>query len=101
MALDQERFKDQRRFYWFIVDGEICWNAKDHGFEIWLRTPLFGFGIARNWWSFTYISKSNRIWFGLLSRQPGYDGEKIYRWCWDREKVISTVFRKETKEPRK
>lgn len=93
MPLDRERW-ESKKFYWFIIDGEVGWN-KVGGWEWWIRTPLFGFGMSRNWYSFEYTSKTNRIWFGLISRQPTFEGEKMYRWSWDKEKVAATVYGRE------
>jgi len=86
MALDVARF-NRRDFYWFVLDAML---SKDElGWQLFFRTPLFGFGLMRNWQGYHFTRRTNGWWFGLLVRWPSGDGDKMYRWNWEKESVVA------------
>jgi hypothetical protein len=87
MALNREAM-NQKWIFWFIVDGAFAYD--DKGWMMYIRTPLFGLSIKRNWQSFVYMGRTNRFWGGLISRWPTdmERGDSMYVWNWEREKAV-------------
>lgn len=87
MALDRERW-NQRRFYSVLFCAFFAHDGI--GWEFVLKTPLFGFLIARQWISIysTTNARMNLKWFGLLTRWTIEGGGIMYRWNWDNKEAV-------------
>jgi hypothetical protein len=71
-----------RQFAWFIIDSRLWWD-KD-GWMFWLRIPLCGLTIHKNWTDWLYIdSFKTSIEFGLICRQMADEGGMMYIWNWE------------------
>lgn len=79
MPLDPVRW-NATRIVWFIIDGHVSWDK--FGWEFWLRTPLFGLQICKNYPSPEFCERQSWIYFSLLARWPVYEGQVMYRYEW-------------------
>ena len=76
-----------RTIYRFLID---CFLQYDNqGWECLVRTPLFGIQITKNFPSFHVFEpidvRVNRIWLGLFCRWPAQEGDKFYRFNWEKK----------------
>lgn len=86
MPLDLQRF-NQRRFYLFLIDTGF--GLDDLGSQLWIRTPLFGLTMSSNWSSYKYVERRvNSVWFGLILKWPTAEGRPMYKWGWEKEKIV-------------
>lgn len=89
------RIDNFRQVGWFVIDGRIWRNNR--GWLFWLRTPIFGLVIQKDWRDWLYVDTLKTSWaLGLLCKQFGDDGDHMYVWNWEHVWSRKSLFQEVT-----